>query len=178
MPERGHKVTEEDIGKLLPTDSRNSYPISKLLCEALCCAYSCERGVPTRAVRLAQTYGPGVHHNDKRLFAYIGQCVREKKSIVLRTKGDSERSYLYSIDAATAILTVLLKGKDGEIYNVADENTYCSVSEMAEQIAKEYGLAVEYENGNAKESGFPETFYLDLDTNKIRSLGWKPAYGM
>ena len=50
---------------------------------------------------------------------------------LLKTKGETERSYLYTADAATAILTVLLKGELAQAYNAADEATYCSIAEMA-----------------------------------------------
>jgi len=53
-PPKGHKVTEEEIGEFMPTDSRNSYPISKLQSEALCCAYTSEYDVPVSILRLTQ----------------------------------------------------------------------------------------------------------------------------
>lgn len=120
-PAKGHKVKESEIGALPPLDLRNSYPLSKQVCENLCCAYAAEYEVPAMIIRLTQTFGAGVHYQDKRIFAYFARCVMEKKDIVLKTKGETERSYLYSADAATAILTVLLKGKPGQAYNAADE---------------------------------------------------------
>ena len=59
-----------------------------------------------------------------------------KKDIVLLTDGKSKRCYLYTMDAVSAILTVLLKGEAGQAYNAANPETYCSVKEMAEMVAK------------------------------------------
>ncbi len=176
-PEKGHHVTEDEIGTFTSLNLRNSYPISKILCESLCCAYASEYSVPTRIVRLTQTFGPGVHENDNRIFAYFGRCVNEGQNIVLKTAGETERCYLYTVDAVTAILTILLKGSNGEAYNVADENTYCSIAEMAERVAFEAGIKVEYDIQPPAVNGFPDTLYMYLDTTKLKNLGWKPIGG-
>lgn len=171
-PEHGHKVTEDEVGALSPLNVRNSYPISKQQCEALCCAYASEYGVPVMIARLTQTFGPGVSYNDARVFAYFGRCVLEKKDIVLKTKGETERCYLYIADAATAILTVMLNGKSGDAYNMADESTYCSIAEMAQKVAESGGIKVRFELQDVAASGYPDTIYMDLDTSKLKTLGW------
>ncbi len=174
-PERGHKVIEDEIGAVTPLDLRNSYPLSKQLCENMCCAYSGEYNVPARIIRLTQTFGPGVNYNDTRIFAEFGRCVIEKRDIVLRTTGETERSYLYTSDAVTAILTVLLKGKNAQAYNAADERTYCSIAEMAQKVAEMGGIQVKFDLVDENVMGYPKTLYMDLDTSLIRSLGWIPG---
>lgn len=176
-PQKGHKVTENEIGNLSPLDVRNSYPISKIQCESLCCAYAKGYGIPVMSVRLTQTFGPGVNYNDTRVFAEFARCVSEKRDIVLKTKGETERSYLYTADAATAILTILLKGAPGQSYNAADEKTYCSIAEMAEKVAKSGGINVRFEIEDENKNGFPKALYMDLDTSLLRSLGWKNGGG-
>lgn len=172
-PVRGHKVTESDIGSMTPLDVRNSYPIGKQQCESLCCAYASEYRVPVMIARLTQTFGPGVNYNDNRVFAYFARCVKEKQDIVLKTKGETERSYLYTADAVTAILTILLKGEAGAAYNVADEETYCSIAEMAQKIADKNGIGVRFDLQSEAANGYPATIYMDLDTSKLRALGWQ-----
>lgn len=100
------------------------------------------------------------------------QCIQDGKDIVLKTNGESERSYLYSADAVTAILTVLLKGERGQAYNAADETTYCSISEMAEKIADKYHLHIVYDVTDREENGYPKPLYMDLDCSRLKSLGW------
>lgn len=176
-PEKGHKVTENEIGCLPPLDVRNSYPISKIQCESLCCAYAKEYGVPVMSARLTQTFGPGANYNDGRVFAEFARCVVEKRDIVLKTKGETERCYLYTADAATAILTILLKGKAGRAYNVANESTYCSIAEMAEKVAKQGGINVRYDIQDESANGYPKTLYMYLDTSSLQGLCWKPRGG-
>lgn len=174
-PEKGHRVTEEETGALSPLDIRNSYPISKQQCESMCCAYAAEYGVPAVIVRLTQTFGPGVNYDDGRIFAEFGRCIREKRDIVLKTKGETERSYLYTADAAAAILTVLLKGRPGTAYNAADESTYCSIAGMARRAAAMGGVQVRFDLQDEKENGYPAPLYMDLDTARLRALGWAPG---
>ncbi len=175
-PEKGHKVTETDAGALSSLDIRNSYPIGKQQCEALCAAFASEYGVPVMIARLTQTFGPGVDYNDNRIFAYFGRCILEKQDIVLKTNGETERDYLYTADAAAAILTVMLSGKPGDAYNLADEDTYCSIAEMAYMLAKKAEIKVNFDIQDAAANGYLSTLYMDLDTSKLKSLGWRVLY--
>lgn len=175
-PDKGHKVAESDAGALLSLDVRNSYPISKQQCEALCCAYASEYNVPVMIARLTQTFGPGVDYNDNRIFAYFGRCILEKQDIVLKTKGETERDYLYTADAVTAILTIMLRGEKGTAYNIADESTYCSIAEMAHMLADEAGINVTFDIQDSAANGYLSTLYMDLDTARLRALGWNVLY--
>lgn len=176
-PTKGHKVTESEIGAFSPLELRNSYPMSKVMSEMMCRAYAEEYQVPVKMIRLTQTFGPGVSWNDSRVFAYFARCVKEKTNIVLKTKGETERSYLRSIDAVTAILSILLNGESGQAYNAADENTYCSIAEMAERVAEDGGIKVEYDIQDSATTGYLNTLYMDLDTTALKELGWMPFGG-
>lgn len=173
FPAKGHRVNESEIGTFMPAHIRNSYPISKTQCESLCYAYYVEYGVPVSVVRLAQVYGVNPQKKDQRLFAYIQKCIRDKRDIVLKTDGESERSFIHSSDAALALLVVLQKGKRGETYNVADDGLYGSVRTIAEFMANDNGIKVFYES-RGKCDEYPQTNQIKLDTHKIRGLGWRP----
>lgn len=176
-PEKGHKVTEEETGAWSPLEVRSSYPLSKQLCENLCAAYASEYGVPAVILRLAQIFGPGANSKDRRIPAEFRRCVLEKRDIVLHTKGETEHSYLYTADAASAILTVLLRGEPGQAYNAADEGTYCSIAELAEKAAGAGNIRVRYEPKDEAGYGYPKTLYLNMDTSRLRALGWETTDG-
>lgn len=171
-PPRGRKVMEDDECSLRPCEVRDSYPVSKLQCENLCRAYASEYDVPAAIVRLTQTFGPGVRPGDTRVFAEFGRCARDRRDIVLHTKGETERSYLYTADAAAAVLTVLLKGEPGNAYNAADGRTYCSVAQMAEKVASAYGISVRIEPEDGSKYGYGSLLYMDPDTSRLQKLGW------
>ncbi len=170
-------LIDESQGTTIDTMSvRSCYPEAKRLCEALCASYAEEYKVPTKVVRLAQTFGPGIDKNDNRVFAEFLRCAIKKQDIVLQTEGTSKRCYLYTADAVTAILTVLLNGKAGEAYNAANKNTYCSIMEMAELVAHELTndeIKVVIKVDENSKRKFPPTHKLNLDVSKLEGLGWR-----
>ena len=120
------EISEESYGYIEPLDPRSSYSEGKRMAECLCSAYFHEYGLPVKIVRLTQTFGPGVDYNDNRVFAQFARSIIEKRDIILHTKGETVRDYCYSRDAIAAIFTVLIKGEEGEAYNVANEETTIS----------------------------------------------------
>jgi len=176
-PETDEIITETHSSNIDTMTVRSSYPESKRLCEALCTAYWSEFGVPVKVIRLTQTFGPGVAYDDGRVFAEFARCVIEKRDIVLHTKGETKRSYLYIDDAVSAIFTVLLYGKSGEAYNAANEETYCSIFEMAKLVAEriaEDSIRVLVEDGAGSEYGYAPILKMNLRTQKLKKLGWEP----
>ena len=65
-----------------------------------------------------------------------------------------------------------MKGQPGKAYNVADENTYCSIAEMAQKVAVSNNIGVRFELDKENECGYPEPVYMDLDITQLRELGW------
>lgn len=184
----GTPLTDDKIQEQHGTDLdtmavRSSYPESKRLCESMCTAYFSEYGVPARVLRLTQTFGPGVAYEDSRVFAEFARCVLEKKDIVLHTKGETKRNYLYLADACTAILTVLTEGANGEAYNGANEAAYCSIKEMAELVASQYvsrniTVRIEEKETEGEVFGYAPVLKMNLDTSKLQKLGWRPETGL
>lgn len=160
---------------------RSCYPESKRLCENLCASYGKEYGVPIRVARLTQTFGPGVEYHDGRVFAEFARCAIEGKNIILHTEGLTQRSYLYIADALTAIITIMIKGNDGEAYNVANEDTYCSIREMAELVAEQIAdvpIEIEIKKEINENFGYAPTLHMNLDTGKLKMLGWKAEFSL
>jgi len=178
-PKKGSLVTEDVIGTFNPENVRNCYPLSKIICENLCKSYSDEMNVPSTILRLTQTFGPGVAYADKRVFAEFAKCAVEKKDIILKTSGKTERSYLYTADAVDAILTTLSMGTSGEVFNVANPKTYCSILAMANLVANDVAngeISVKCSIENVKQYGYSDTLYMNLDVSKLMSLGWYPKH--
>ena len=174
------KVLESEEIRCRTDETRNSYPLSKMLAENLCNSYSSEFGIDTCILRLTQTFGPGVEYHDGRVFAEFARCIVENRNITLKTQGKTKRSYLYTTDAVSAILKVISSDKHGcEIYNVSNEETYCSIYEIALMLVDLFEnkkLCVKIEEQDISELGYAPTLKINMDTNKIKSIGWKPKY--
>lgn len=179
--EEQNLLQETDLGYLDSMQLRSSYPQGKRMCETLCAAYAAEYGLNISVARLAQTFGAGVSKEDNRVFAQFLRSARAGKEIVLLTKGLSTRMYVYTMDAALALVTLLLKGEKGRAYNVANRETYSSVREMAEMVAAEFSVGgkpvsvrVDEGSGIGKKL-YPPDCHLKLDVSALESLGWKPT---
>lgn len=177
-------LAETDLGDLDSMQLRSSYPQGKRMSETLCAAYAAEYGVPVAVARLAQTFGAGVDAADNRVFAQFLRSARAGEDIVLLTKGASTRMYAYTMDAATALMTLLLKGEKGRAYNVANKETYSSVYQMAELVAQKFSttavpvsVRVDESTGAGKRL-YPPDCHWKLDVSALEALGWKPTVGL
>ncbi len=174
-------VTERDYGYLDPTSVRSSYPEAKRMAENLCVSYAKEYGVPVKIARLTQTFGEGVRYDDGRVFAEFARAILEKRDIVLKTEGTTARCYCYLGDALDAIETILEKGETATPYTVANEDTFCTVREMAEALCAAHpasGSKVVFDFDGAAARGFAPPFRMRLDCSRLRALGWEPKVGL
>lgn len=176
-----HEVSESEFGSLDPMVLRNCYPESKRLAECLCASFAREYGTHSCVLRLAQTFGPGVSKDDKRVFAEFARNAIDSQDIVLFSDGKKRNSYLSLDDAIEAIAFVFVFGADGEAYNAANNATYCSIFEMAEMVLRNFGgtdSRVLFGNDEQRANSFRKSSDLRLDTTKLESLGWKPTQGL
>ena len=112
----------------------------------------------------------------------ISQFIRKGiagEDIVLKSAGTQYYSYTYVADAVSGLLTVLLLGKSGEAYNIADEASDMQLKDLAALIAENAGRKVVFEIPDAVEAqGYSKATKARLDGRKLRALGWKPAYDL
>ncbi len=171
------EINEDCCEYLNPMKVRSSYPESKRMAENICTAYFNEYNVPVVVARLTQTFGPGIEADDNRVFAQFARKVINKEDIILLTKGQTKRMYVYTADAAIAILVLLTKGISGEAYNIANPETYCSIADMAGVLCKELAndqIKVKYCEDETLSKVFNPVQCMKLNVDKIYSLGWKP----
>lgn len=171
-------LTESMSGHIDITDPRGSYPAAKLAAEAMCRAYAHEYGLPVRVARLAQTFGAGIAADDNRVFAQFARKVIGNEHITLHTNGTLSRCYCYTTDAIDAILCLLMKGKNGEVYNVANEDTYTSIRDMAQMLCDTFMPGNNPILEPRQDMGYSPATKLRLSAAKLRALGWKPRYDL
>lgn len=173
-----HPLTEDQQGYIDPMQTRSSYPIAKRAAECLCHAYAQEYGVHVKTARLAQTFGAGVNQEDNRVFAQFARNVIAGEDIVLHTTGELSRCYCYTTDAIEAILYILLRGEDGEAYNVANEESYISIIDMARFLCKEFNPSIQPVIELKEGMGYSPMTKLRLSCKKVHQLGWKPRHDL
>lgn len=174
-------VTEEQSGFINLFNPRSCYPGGKRLCEMLCHAYWHEYHVPVKIARLSQSFGPGVSLKDKRVFMQFIMSVINKKDIVLHTDGTSYGNYCYTSDTVRAILLLLFNGKNGEAYNVCNENSTVTIKDMAELVAQKIAcnrISVVTKSLTNDTTGYAPKNGLRLSSQKLRQLGWEPEFSL
>ena len=171
-------VTEEKQGYVDPLNARSSYSMGKRAAECLCYSYFCEYGTPVKIARLGQTFGAGVAADDNRVYAYIAKSAINGTDVFLKTDGLSQRNYCYTIDAVDAILRILTMGKDGEAYNVANEQTYISVRDMVTMVLNEFSPNNKLVINSGDASCYPPITKVKMSSQKLQSLGWQARYDL
>ena len=168
-------ITESDMGPLRHLNYRACYPEAKRLCETMLTTYQQEYGVDFCGVRFSHTLGPGIVLDDGRAFAEFLNAVLNDRDIVLQSDGSAMRTYTYVADAVNAVFLIMDKGQS-TFYNVSSDENLISIRDLANLIA---GLSPSGKTKVVfgKEAGNMPYLPFKLaimDTQKIRSMGWKP----
>lgn len=174
----GSEFSETSSGYVDCASVRACYPSSKRAAETLCMAYGAEYGADVVIARLSHTYGPGFTESDNRVYAQFIRNVLRGEDIVLKSRGEAFRSWLYVVDAAHAILRLLLDGERANAYNVAHSESNISIRELAELIARKADRKVVFdiaEDDVMKGNTTPVT-KATFNTDKLKALGWKPLW--
>lgn len=156
---------------------RAGYPESKRCGEALCQAYRTEKGLDVVIPRLTRSYGPTMLKTDTKAISQFIRKAVAHEDIVLKSTGTQFYSYTYVADAVSGLLTVLLRGENGEAYNIADERSDIMLKDLAAVIADAVGKKVVYEIPDAVEStGYSKATKARLNGEKLKKLGWEARY--
>lgn len=169
--------TEDYCGYIDPNTMRAGYPESKRCGEAMCQAYIKQRGLDIVIPRFTRSYGPTMRSCDTKAVSQFIHSAAEGKDIVLKSAGTQYYSYTYAADAAAGLFTVLLCGKNGEAYNIADEKSDIRLRDLAAMIAAKSGQKVVFElPDEAEAAGYSKATKARLDGGKIKELGWNAKY--
>lgn len=170
---------ECDYGFIDILNYRSAYPNAKRLAETLCIAYQKEFEVKTSIVRLGHIYGPTISATDSRASAIFTREAVAGNDIVMKSSGNQLRSYCYTLDCASAMLTVLIIGKAGEAYNVSNSSSVVTIREMAEELAKVGGVNIIYQNASEQEKkSYNLMLNSALDSTKLENLGWNACFNL
>ena len=158
---------------------RACYTESKRLCEAMCQAYRAQKNVYAVIARIARVYGPTLLPDDTKALSQFIHKATSGQDVVLKSKGTQRFSYLHVADAATGLLYVLLKGTDGEAYNLADENSNIQLKNLAALVAESCGVKVVFDLPDEVESaGYSKATLALMNSAKANALGWWPVCGI
>jgi nucleoside-diphosphate-sugar epimerase len=174
-------ISETEYGYLDPVNVRSCYGESKRMGENICVSYMHQYGIPVKIVRPAHTYGPGMDLNDGRVFADFVCDIVNDRDIIMKSDGSTSRAFCYLSDATSAFFKVLLGGKNGEAYNIANPLCNITILELAHKLVSlfpEKHLKVIKQERTDKNYIVSKNIHHSLNIKKVQSLNWNPITGI
>lgn len=172
-------IKENDYGIMDPLDVHSCYGESKRMAETMCKCWQHQHGIPTKIARIWHTYAPTMDiENDPRVFASFVNDIVHNRSIIMKSDGMAKRSFCYITDAVFGFFKILLRGKDGEAYNVCNTEEFYSILELAEKLVRLYpekGLRVIKKMRDSDDPYLENASanFASPDNTKLIQLGWE-----
>ena len=169
MLEANEKHKTEQSSVLCPT---NPYAASKAGAELLARSYQHSFKMPIIITRGNNVYGPN-QYPEKVIPLFIQQLQQNEK-LTIQGTGSCVRAFLHSYDTATAFLTILEKGKVGEIYNIGcDDGMEYSILDVAKMLIKKIKFTEDYASwiSYIDDRPFNDQRYY-ISNHKLKKLGW------
>jgi dTDP-glucose 4,6-dehydratase len=184
-----HVSTDEVYGSLgstgyftetTPYAPNSPYSASKASSDMLVRAYHHTYGLPTVITNCSNNYGP--YQFPEKLIPVVIQSCLARKTIPVYGDGMNVRDWLYVRDHAEALWQVMLRGVDGETYNIGGHNEWANlrivelIADLVDEMAPELGGGTRKLITFVKDRPGHDRRYA-IDAGKIeRELGWTPAH--
>ena len=171
------KIEETDIGYLDHTSYKNCYAQGKRASETLCASFNKQYGMSIKIARPSYIYGASSLNDDRVWAQFIANIVRNE-NILLKSAGAPYRSFCYVTDTATALLKILLDGKDIYPYNISTEKSDVTIRNFARAAVEafpEKKLSLSFANKEDEKepvSSLMEATPEILDSTRLNSIGW------
>jgi nucleoside-diphosphate-sugar epimerase len=170
-------IPEDYAGAPDPMNPLSAYGEGKRLAEHLCALYARESGIDTKIARCFAFLGP---YLPLRANLAIGNFIREGlDGGPIRIKGDGTpyRSYLYTVDLAIWLWTILFKGKSCSPYNVGSDEPV-TIAALANLIAGQFEPRIKIEVERTPLNGLGGERYVPSIEHVRRELGLRPTIGL
>ncbi|MBI4056335.1 MAG: dTDP-glucose 4,6-dehydratase [Elusimicrobia bacterium] len=172
-----HVSTDEVYGSKETGDSREEdvllpnspYASSKAASDLLARSYFVTYGFPVIVTRSSNNFGP-YQYPEKAIPLLITNAL-EDKSFPLYGDGLQVRDWLYVLDHAKALDTVLERGVPGEIYNIGGTRS-CANVDLVKNILNLMNKSESLIQRIPDRPGHDRRYALNCD--RLRALGWKP----
>lgn len=172
-----HPQREDYWGNVNTIGPRGCYDESKRFAEALVMAYHREHAIPTRMVRIFNTYGPRMRLNDGRVVpAFISQALTNKP-ITIFGDGKQTRSFCYVSDLIDGIYRLMMsEGKDAHLPTNIGNPHELTMLQFAQEIIKATVSKSKIVHKPLPQDD-PKQRQPDI-TRARKTLGWEPKVAL
>lgn len=164
-------------GNVSPVGPRSCYDESKRLGETICMVYHDKYKVPIKIVRPFNIYGPGMMPDDFRVVPMFVSNALKGKPLPVHDKGNQTRTFCYISDAIIGFMKVLLSKKNGEVYNVGNDQQEINMMDLALAVSRLFNKKIK-----VQAISYPRQYPQDEpkrrcpDLTKIRTkIGYEPT---
>ncbi len=164
-------ITEGSFFETSMLSPSSSYSASKAAADLLALSYFTTYGVPVLITRSTNNFGP-CQHPEKLIPLFITNAM-EDKELPVYGDGLQVRDWIYVLDNCEGILSVIEKGKSGEIYNVGGGNELENLG-ITQTILDELGKPGSLVRFVKDRPGHDRRY--SLSCAKIAGIGWQPGY--
>lgn len=148
------------------------YGVSKVSCEYIGNIYSSQKGLCIKNLRLAHLYGFN-EKNNYMINLFLRQALNKEK-LVLNTKSEAKREFLYAKDAAKAIVSSLRQDETIGTYNIGSGEAFTNL-EVALIINKVFDNDGNIDIKNPDSQETIKSSYMESQLAK-EILGYTPDY--
>lgn len=135
---------------------RSCYDEGKRVGETLCYIYHHYYKVNIKIIRPFNVFGPEMDNKDYRIIPNIIDKLVNKKKINIHGEGNQTRTFCYISDAISGFLKVIIKGRNGEIYNIGNKYNEISMLSLVKLFKKILKINIKY-----KKVGYPKGYPAD-----------------
>ena len=173
-----HVSTDEVYGSIpAPHDADEDYPLrasspysaSKAGSDLLALSYFVTYGMPVMVTRASNNYGP--YQFPEKLIPLMISNAIEDKALPIYGDGMQVRDWLYVDDHCRAILTVIERGRAGEIYNIGGSRALPNL-EVVERILDTVGKPRSLMQTVKDRPGHDRRYALSTE-KLMRETGWQ-----
>ena len=158
--------------ELTPLSPNSPYSASKASADLLVKAYYTTFGMPINITRCSNNYGP-YQFPEKLIPLMINNCTK-KQPLPVYGDGMQVRDWLHVSDHCRGIMTVLEKGRLGEVYNIGGNNEKANI-EIVGLVIEKTGASRDLIKYVKDRPGHDRRYAID--NSKITTeLGWAPKY--
>jgi len=178
-----HVSTDEVYGELpldqpdvkfteqTPLCTNSPYSASKASSDLLVGAYHHTFGVDAIITRCSNNFGP--YQFPEKVIPLFVTNLLENKKVPLYGDGKNVRDWIHVLDHCEAVLTVLEKGKTGQVYNIGGNNERSNL-ELTHTILQIMGKDSDMIEPVADRLGHDRRYAID-GLKIQQELGWRPS---
>jgi dTDP-glucose 4,6-dehydratase len=175
-----HVSTDEVYGSLeapleateeFPLNPSSPYSASKAGSDLLVRSYFVTFKLPAVITRASNNYGP--HHFPEKLIPLMITNAFDDRPLPVYGDGQQVRDWLYVDDHCRGILAVLLKGREGEIYNIGGNRSLPNL-DVVRQVLALTGKPESLIQYVTDRPGHDRRYALSSE-KLMRETGWAPA---